>query len=55
MVVTFLFFVLIVQDEEQWKDFEAPQELDVSGLRVQSLQKRYVLCKSIQSTFLVKN
>jgi len=29
---------VVSQVEEQWKDFEAPQEADYSGLRIQSLQ-----------------
>lgn len=38
-VVTYIF--LFLQEEDDWKEFEQKEEIDYSGLRVQSMQIRY--------------
>lgn len=38
-VITSIF--LFLQEEDDWKEFEQKEEVDYSGLRVQSMQIRY--------------
>lgn len=38
-VTTYIF--LFLQEEDDWKEFEQKEEIDYSGLRVQSMQIRY--------------
>lgn len=38
-VITYIF--LLLQEEDDWKEFEQKEEIDYSGLRVQSMQIRY--------------
>lgn len=38
-VITYIF--LFLQEEDDWKEFEQKEEVDYSGLRVQSMQIRY--------------
>lgn len=38
-MITYIF--LFLQEEDDWKEFEQKEEIDYSGLRVQSMQIRY--------------
>lgn len=44
-VTTYIF--LSSQEEDDWKEFEQKEEIDYSGLRVQSMQIRYYFFFSI--------
>lgn len=35
------YIFLFLQEEDDWKEFEQKEEIDYSGLRVQSMQIRY--------------
>lgn len=34
-------YIFLLQEEDDWKEFEQKEEIDYSGLRVQSMQIRY--------------